>query len=77
MSVFNTNSKPYRKIYPGQQHFHFSPDGVKLVPRASIEILDQCPPAMRDTISYAFAKGYIQPVANMPDEEYMWQELKQ
>jgi len=74
--TFNTNSKSYRKIYPGEKHFHFSPDGIKLVPRSGIEIIEQCPANIRDTLAYAFAKGYVQPVAYMPDEEYMWHDLR-
>lgn len=74
--TFNTNSKPYRKIYRGQKHFTFSPDGIKLVPRASIEVVDECPTNIRDQISWYIAKGWIQPVAYMLDEEYVWEELK-
>lgn len=70
------NSKPYRKIYAGEKHFHFSPDGIKIVPRVSMEIIDKCPANIRDTLAYAFAKGYVQPVVNMPEEEYMWHELQ-
>ena len=38
-------------------------DGVKLVPRAEIVVLEQCPTDMVDMINYAIAKGYIQPAA--------------
>jgi len=75
--TFNiTNGKPYRKIYRGQRHFTFSPDGIKIVPRACIEVIDRCPTNMVDMLNYAIAKGYIQPVVFMPDEEYMWHDLK-
>ena len=77
MAIFKTNSTPYRKISPGEKHFFFSPDGIKLVSRATIQINDNCPEHIRDTIALAWSRGYIQPVANMPDKEYMWQELTQ
>lgn len=54
----------------------FCPDGVTMVPRAHIKILDQCPPNIRDQISYALAKGWLQPVANMRDTEYTMELLK-
>lgn len=65
----------YKKLYKGQKGFTFCPDGVMLVPRASIEILPQCPNEIRDKVQFAYAKGWIQPVAHMPDEEYTWELL--
>lgn len=50
-------------------------DGVKLVPRAEIVVLEQCPTNMRDMLQYAIAKGYIQPVANVRDNELVWEKL--
>ena len=50
-------------------------DGVKLVPRAEIEILEQCPASVRDQINYAFAKGWLQVVANVRDDELVWDKL--
>lgn len=63
----------YTKLYQGQKGFNFCPDGVMLVPRASIEILPQCPAEIRDKVQFAYAKGWIQPVAHMRDEEYTWE----
>ena len=50
-------------------------DGIKMVPRAEIVVLEQCPTNMRDMINYAIAKGYVQPVANVRDEELVWEKL--
>lgn len=50
-------------------------DGIKMVPRAEIVVLDQCPTSMVDMLNYAIAKGYIQPVANVRDEELVWDKL--
>ena len=50
-------------------------DGVKIVPRAEIVVLKQCPTNMVDMINYAIAKGYIQAVANVRDEELVWEKL--
>jgi hypothetical protein len=50
-------------------------DGVKIVPRAEVEILEQCPAHVRDTVAWAVAKGWVQPVANVRDEELVWEKL--
>jgi len=65
----------YTKLYRGQKGFEFSPDGIMLVPRASIEILSYCPNEIRDKVQFAYAKGWVQSVAYMPDEEYTWELL--
>lgn len=76
MSMFNTNSKPHRKIYAGQKHFYFSPDGITLVPRAGFEVNKNCPTEYKQMLMTAIDLGWIKPVANMPDEEYMWENLR-
>lgn len=73
--MFKQN-KSYVSIYRGQDNFLFSPDGISVVPRAHIEILEQCPAEIRDKINFALAKGWLQPVANMRDEEYTWELMK-
>jgi hypothetical protein len=72
--TFVVQKSTTRRIYRGQSGFDMI-DGVKLVPRAEIEILEQCPVGIRDTVAYAMAKGYIQPVANVRDEELVWDKL--
>jgi len=54
----------------------FSPDGITLVPRAHVIILEQCPWEVRDQINYALAKGWLQPVANMRNSEYTMELLQ-
>jgi len=63
-----------KRLYRGQSGFDMT-DGVKLVPRAEIEILAECPTNIRDQISWYIAKGWIQPVANVRDEELTWEKL--
>ena len=74
--MFKTSQKTYKKIYAGQKDFTFSPDGVMVIPRASLEILSECHWQVRDQINYALAKGWLQPVAHLPDDELMWENLK-
>lgn len=71
---YTTHKPTTRRIYRGQPGFNMT-DGVKIVPRAEIEILEQCPTHVRDTLSWAIAKGWIQPVANVRDDELVWEKL--
>jgi len=63
-----------RRIYRGQADFHII-DGVKMVPRAEVVVLEQCPNNIRDMVNYAIAKGWIQPVATVRDDELVWEKL--
>lgn len=72
--TYTTHKSTTRRIYRGQADFTML-DGVKLVPRAEVIVLEQCPANMRDMINYAIAKGWIQPVANVRDEELVWDKL--
>lgn len=73
--MFKT-TKSYVSLYKGQDNFTFSPDGVTMVPRAHILVLEQCPAEIRNTINWALAKGWVQPVANMRDTEYTMELLQ-
>ena len=57
-----------RRIFRGQDGFSII-DGVKMIPRAEVVVLEQCPANIRDMVNYAIAKGWIQPVANVRDDE--------
>lgn len=69
-------SRSHVSLYRGQDGFTFSPDGIKLVPRAHVVVLEQCPANIRDMVNYAMVKGWIQPVANMRDTEYTMELLR-
>lgn len=73
--MFKAN-RSFVSIYRGQDNFMFSPDGISLVPRAHVEILEQCPMHIRDQINYALSKGWLQPVANLRDTEYTMELLR-
>lgn len=72
--TFTVHKSTTRRIYRGQAGFNMT-DGVKLVPRAEIEILEQCPTNLRGQLEWAIAKGWVQPVANVRDEELVWEKL--
>lgn len=72
--TFTVHKSTIRRIYRGQADFSMI-DGVKLVPRAEIVVTDECPTNMVDMLNYANLKGWIQPVANVRDEELVWDKL--
>ena len=63
-----------RRLWRSEPGFWIT-DGVKVVPRAEVVVLEQCPNNIRDMVNYAIAKGYIQPVANVRDDELVWEKL--
>ena len=63
-----------KRIWRGQPGFSII-DGVKMVPRAEVVVLEQCPAHIRDWVHFAIAKGYIQAVANVRDDELVWEKL--
>jgi hypothetical protein len=72
--TYTVSKSTTKRIYRGQSGFNMM-DGVTIVPRAEIEILDQCPWEVRDQINFAIAKGWVQPVANVRDDELVWDKL--
>lgn len=73
--TYTVHKSTTRRIYRGQDGF-FMHDGIRLVPRAEIVVLAECPANMVDMLNYAIAKGYVQPVANVRDEELVWDKLQ-
>jgi hypothetical protein len=59
-----------------QTDFWFSPDGIKLVPRASIEIAQDCPYEYRLILAKCLDQGWLRPIAQMRDTEYTMELLK-
>lgn len=72
--TYTIHKSTTRRIYRGQDGF-FMQDGVKMVPRAEIVVTNKCPANMVDMLNYAIAKGYVQPAANVRDEELVWDKL--
>ena len=72
--TYKVHPSTTRRLWRGEPGFSMV-DGVRLVPRAEIVVLEQCPANLRDMLQYAIAKGYVQPVANVRDEELVWEKL--
>ena len=72
--TYKVHESTTRRLYRGEPGFSMV-DGIRLVPRAEIVVLEQCPANIRDMLQYAIAKGYVQRVANVRDEELVWEKL--
>jgi hypothetical protein len=64
--------KTYTKKDP---EFHFSPDNIMLVPRASFQLSDQCPREYKLIIAECIGNGWLMPVAHQPVYEQFMEEL--
>nr|NDG05973.1 hypothetical protein [Oxalobacteraceae bacterium] len=51
-------------------------DGIIMVPRAGIELSDQCPKAFKDLLIHALDQGWVQPVARVHQHDYLIARLK-
>jgi len=68
--------QPHKTLRPSDADFTFSPDGLRLVPRAAFEINNQCPREYRLIIAECINNGWLNPVAHMRDIEYTWEKLQ-
>jgi len=64
----------FKEIRQGDHDFYMT-DGIKVVPRAYIEVSDVCPTNIKLAIHRAMADGYLKTVACMQDKEYVWEKL--
>jgi hypothetical protein len=74
MITFTTTGKIFKEIKQGDPDFTMT-DGIKLVPRAGIEISQRCPSNYARMITECINHGWIKPVAYMKDSEYVWEKL--
>lgn len=71
-----TASRPYKTLRHSDDDFTFSPDGIKIVPRAGFEISIGCPYTYREIIQECIRQGWLKPVAHMRDVEYTMELLR-
>lgn len=71
-----TVSRPHKTLRPRDDDFTFSPDGIRVVPRASFEISNRCPENYKSLILECINHGWLKPVAHMRDVEYTMELLR-
>jgi hypothetical protein len=69
-------SSTIKTIRQGSDDFMLS-DGMIQYPRAMVHILPECPWQVRDQINFAIAKGYLQCVAHVHDNQLVWEKLNE
>ena len=74
--IQHNSSLNYKTFRYGDADFCFSPDGIVLVPRATLNISADCPVNVKVTIQQALTRGWLSAVANIPEKEYMWEKLQ-
>ena len=74
--MFKTSTNTYKTLKPKDPDFSFSPNGITLVPRASIAISQRCPENYKDLIQECVNHGWLLPVAHMRDTEYTMELLQ-
>jgi hypothetical protein len=73
--MFKAN-RSHVSIESGHKDFTFCPDGITVVPRASIRLSGHCPDDIKRKIDFAIAQGWLHLVANMRDTEYTMELLR-
>ena len=73
MNITTTRSN-IKAIRPGDKHFKIT-NGLVVSNRAGIEISCRCPENYKDLILECIQHGWLKPVANVTDEEYMVMQL--
>jgi hypothetical protein len=71
-----TAGRPHKTLRESDPDFTFSPDGIRIVPRASFEISQRCPENYRSLIQECIGHGWLKPVAHMRDTEYTMELLR-
>ena len=71
-----STGRPHKTLHPKDADFTFSPDGIKIVPRAGFEISSRCPSNYAEIIRECINYGWLKPVAHMRDTEYTLELLQ-
>ncbi len=71
---YTTHESNIRNIRQDDPGFYIH-DGVVVAARAGIEISPDCPSHEAFVIRQAFAKGWIRLIANVKDNEMIWEIL--
>jgi hypothetical protein len=71
---FTETGIEFIKIVEGEAGFYMT-DGIRLVPRAALEISDKCPANTKYLILDAIQNGSVKVVAYVKDREYTWEKL--
>lgn len=69
MFRISANKFEYRRLRSEDPNFHFTPDGIVMVPRAGFEINERCPREYKMIIAECLNNGWLKPIAHIKDSE--------
>jgi hypothetical protein len=70
--TFTTPENRFKEIRRDDEHFMMT-DGIKLVPRAGIEISKYCPREYQLILADCIDRGWVKPVAYVKTKELFWE----
>ncbi len=74
-ATYSVSKITFKTWHNGMTGFHFSPDGISLVPRAGFQIDQQCPHEYKMIISQCISNGWLKAVSHQPIQEVFLEEL--
>jgi hypothetical protein len=66
---YKTTGRTFKTYTQDSDGFHFSPDGISLMPRAAFHINSSCPESYKHIILECINKGWLTRVAHQPIHE--------
>ena len=72
--TFTLHGNIIKTIRQNDPDFHID-NGIIMAPRAGVEISNSCPRQYKLMIMEALKNGWLQPVAYMRENEYVWEKL--
>jgi len=73
--MITARSSEWIRLKPKDPGFSVQ-DGITMIPRAGIELSDQCPKAVSDMLIHALDRGWVQPVAHVHQHDHLVERLK-
>ncbi len=74
--MFKVSKTKIKTIKNDDRMFYIKGD-ITMTPRAGFEISKQCPREYGLILTECIDRGWLQPVAYMRDDEYVWESLKE
>jgi hypothetical protein len=72
--TFTIHENRFKEIRQDDAHFRMI-DGIKMVPRAGLEISTSCPYNYKLILAECIDKGWVKPVAYVKTKELFWEVL--
>ena len=74
-ATYSVSKITFKTWHSDMPDFHFSPDGISLVPRAGFQISEKCPREYKLIIAECINNGWLKPISHQPIQEHFMEEL--